>query len=76
MVDKLYVISPDKVARLNNFSNISILNRANSVAKEGFHTSLSTIQKFRYLLSWAHSEEEATYIDILAPDFDCFGCLQ
>lgn len=76
MVDELYVISPDKVSRLNNFSIISILNNANIVAKKGCHTSLSTIQKFRYLLSWAHSEEEATYIDILAPDFDCFGCLQ
>lgn len=51
MVDELYVISPDMVARLNNFSIISILNNANIVAKKGCHTSLSTIQKFRYLLS-------------------------
>ena len=51
MVDELYVISPDMVARLNNFSIISILNNANIVVKKGCHTSLSTIQKFRYLLS-------------------------
>ena len=70
------VISHYKVTRLSDFSIFLILNSENIVAKNNCLSTLSTHRKFICLSSWSHYEEEATCMDIHAPDLDYFGFQQ